>query len=114
MSIRNYIKGDDNQTLLMFCNHFNCGEVDIRNDIIKNVKKMYIVDIQSNNIMIDNIDVKKHLMNLNNKVPYIQNKLNVIKDNKIPYLENKVIELQNQIIELQKVINELTNINLIN
>jgi len=107
MSIRNFIKGDDNQTLLMFCHHFNCGNVDIKHNIIKNVKKMYIDDIYSHNIMIDDIDVKNHLMNLNNNV-------NSIKDNKIPYLENKVIELQNQIIELQKVINELTNINLIN
>ena len=114
MSIRNYIRGDNNQTLLMFCNRFNCGEVDIQNNIIKNVKKMYIVEIQSQNIMIEDINVKKHLKLMKNQIPYIQNKLNVISDTKIPYLENKVIELQNQIIELQKIIKDLTNINLIN
>lgn len=106
MSIRNYIRGDDNNTLKLFCNHFNCGEVDIRNDNINNVITLNAVYINCSKLCIKKIDIEKYIKD--NEQYKIDTNL------KISNMENDIILLKDNNLKLQKVIMELTNINLIN
>jgi hypothetical protein len=95
MSIKNLFLGDFNKTLDIYCNHLNCGEIDIKDDKIKNVNEITSNIIYGTHLYIKNMNVYDYILSLE-------------KTN-----EDKITILQNQIDDLKKVIYQLTNINLI-
>lgn len=106
MSIKNLFKGDFNRTLDIYCNHLNCGEVDIKDNVIKNVNILTSTMINATHLYIRNMNVYDYILSLERNTEKKR-----IDD--INMLENKINVLQNQINDLKNVIYQLTDINLI-
>jgi hypothetical protein len=106
MSIKNLFKGDFNRTLDIYCNHLNCGDVDINDNIIKNVNILTSNMINATHLYIRNMNVYDYILSL-------EQNIEIKRIDDINMLENKINVLQNQINDLKNVIYQLTDINLI-
>jgi len=111
MSIRNLIRGDNNQSLKIYSEVINIGNVHIEDDIIENVKLIKSETGNFDNLSINDLNITDELLIINNRILTIENQnLN----NRVASLETKVNRLNNKSNELINVLNLLVNSNILN